>query len=194
LSIDEPLVLNTGDLMYDVLLHSIAIAEQRSDVLSRLGLRPKEYSLFTLHRAENTDTPERLTSMLAFALHASPQQRVLFPMHPRTKKTLESRGVQLDSRFLVVEPLGYYDILVALKNSGLALTDSGGLQKEAYWLGVPCVTLREETEWIETIQSGWNVLYRRFEGKHNLATSRRTHYGDGKAAERIITLLQSAFS
>ncbi len=194
LSIDEPLVVNTGDLMYDVLLYSIAIAEQRSDLLSRLGLRPKEYSLFTLHRAENTDTPDRLASMLAFALDASPQQRVLFPMHPRTKKTLESRGVQLDSRFLVVEPLGYYDILVALKNSALALTDSGGLQKEAYWLGVPCVTLREETEWTETIQSGWNVLYHRFEGKHSLAASRRTHYGDGRAAERLMSLLYSAFS
>jgi UDP-GlcNAc3NAcA epimerase len=193
-SIDKPLVLNTGDLMYDVLLYSIAIAEQRSDVLSRLGIRPKEFSLLTLHRAENTDTPDRLASMLAFALSASPHQRVLFPMHPRTRKTLESSGIRIDSRFLAVEPLGYYDMLVALKNSTLALTDSGGLQKEAYWLGVPCVTLREETEWIETIESGWNVLYHRFEGKHNLTASRRTHYGDGRAAERIITLLYSAFS
>ena len=194
LSIDKPLVLNTGDLMYDVLLYSIAIAEQRSDVLSRLGIRPKEFSLLTLHRAENTDTPDRLASMLAFALNASPQQRILFPMHPRTRKTLESSGIRIDSHFLVVEPLGYYDMLVALKNSTLALTDSGGLQKEAYWLGVPCVTLREETEWIETIESGWNVLYHRFDGKHNLTASRRTHYGDGRAAERIITLLYSAFS
>ncbi len=194
LSADKPLVLNTGDLMYDVLLHSMAVAEQRSDVLQRLGIEPKEYSLLTLHRAENTNTPERLASMLAFALNASPQQRVLFPMHPRTRKTLESSGIRIDSRFLVVEPLGYYDMLVALKNSALALTDSGGLQKEAYWLGVPCVTLRDETEWIETIESGWNVLYLRFDGKHDLTASRRTHYGDGRAAERIIALLYTAFS
>jgi UDP-GlcNAc3NAcA epimerase len=194
LSVDKPLVLNTGDLMYDVLLYSVGVAEKRSDVLARLGLRPKEYSLFTLHRAENTDTADRLASMLAFALNSSPPGPILFPMHPRTRKTLESSGIRIDRRFLVVEPLSYYDILVALKNSTLAMTDSGGLQKEAYWLGVPCVTLRQETEWIETIESGWNVLYHQFDGKHNLTGSRRTCYGDGRAAERIISLLCSAFS
>jgi UDP-N-acetylglucosamine 2-epimerase len=193
LSVDKPLVINTGDLMYDVLLYSTAVAENRSSILSRLGLQPKKFSLFTLHRAENTDAPDRLASMLAFALKASPPGPVLFPMHPRTKKTVESSGIRIDSRMIVVEPLSYYDILMALKNCALAMTDSGGLQKEAYWLGVPCVTLREETEWVETVESGWNVLYQQFEGKHNLSPSRKTYYGDGKAAERIVTLLYSAF-
>ena len=193
-SIDVPIVLNVGDLMYDVLLSSVAIAEKRSDILSRFKLRHKEYTLLTLHRAENTDAPGRLTSMLAFASEASAGRPVLFPVHPRTRKTIESSGVKLDDRFLAVDPLGYYDLLVALKHSSMALTDSGGLQKEAFWLETPCVTLREETEWVETVESGWNILYREYSGSHNLAAPRTMPYGDGKAAERIVTLLHSAFS
>jgi UDP-GlcNAc3NAcA epimerase len=193
-SVDMPIVLNVGDLMYDVLLNSIVIAEKRSDVLSRLKLQPKEYALLTLHRAENTDAPDRLASMLAFALKASAGRPVLFPVHPRTRKTIESFGIKLDGRFIVVEPLGYYDLLVALKQSSMALTDSGGLQKEAFWLETPCVTLREETEWIETIESGWNTLYRQYSGAHSFTAPRLTPYGDGKAAERIVMLLHSAFS
>lgn len=193
-SLDVPIVLNVGDLMYDVLLYSIAIAEKRSDVLSRLKLRSKEYTLLTLHRAENTDAPDRLASMLAFALKASAGRTVLFPVHPRTRKTIESLGITLDGRILTVEPLSYYDLLVALKHSAMALTDSGGLQKEAFWLEIPCVTLREETEWVETLESGWNTLYRNFSGSHGLTAPRTTPYGDGKAAERIVRILQSAFS
>jgi len=193
-SINVPIVLNVGDLMYDVLLYSIAIAEKRSDVLSRLKLQSNEYTLLTLHRAENTDAPDRLASMLAFAGKASSGRPVLFPVHPRTRKTIESQGIKLDGRFLVVEPLGYYDLLVALKHSAMALTDSGGLQKEAFWLETPCVTLREETEWTETVESGWNTLYRRYSGTHDLTSPRVTPYGDGKAAERIVSFLQSAFS
>jgi UDP-GlcNAc3NAcA epimerase len=193
-SIDVPIVLNVGDLMYDVLLYSIAIAEKRSDVLTRLKLQPGEYTLLTLHRAENTDAPDRLASMLAFALKASAGRKVLFPVHPRTRKTIESLGIKLDGRFLAVDPLSYYDLLVALKNSAMALTDSGGLQKEAFWLETPCVTLREETEWVETVESGWNILYRHYSGSHDLPAPRITPYGDGKAAERIVRILHSAFS
>lgn len=193
-SIDVPIVLNVGDLMYDVLLYSISIAEKRSDVLSRLRLQPKEYTLLTLHRAENTDVPDRLASMLAFALKASAGRQVLFPVHPRTRKTIDSLGIRLDGRFVAVDPLSYYDLLVALKHSAMALTDSGGLQKEAFWLETPCVTLREETEWVETVESGWNTLYRDYHGSHDLTAPRSTPYGDGKAAERIVTILHSAFS
>jgi UDP-N-acetylglucosamine 2-epimerase len=193
-SIDVPIVLNVGDLMYDVLLASISVAEKRSDVLSRLKLLPKEFTLLTLHRAENTDAPDRLASMLSFALEASAGRPVLFPVHPRTRKTIDSLGLKLDGRFHVVDPLGYYDLLIALKHSAMALTDSGGLQKEAFWLETPCVTLREETEWVETIESGWNTLYGDFSGSHNLTTPRSMPYGDGNAAERIVKILQSAFS
>ena len=193
-SMDAPLVLNVGDLMYDVLLYSTPVAEKRSEVLSRLGIHSQEYTLLTLHRAENTDTPDRLAALLAFALEASAQRKVLFPVHPRTRKTLSALGIQLDKRFLVVDPLGYHDLIVALKHSAMALTDSGGLQKEAYWLGVPCVTLREETEWIETLESGWNILYSRYKGKHNLTAPQKPLYGDGKAADRIVSFLHSAFS
>ena len=193
-SLDEPLVLNVGDLMYDVLLYSTPVAEKRSDILSRLGIRSNEYTLLTLHRAENTDSPNRLASMLAFALEASGQRKVLFPVHPRTRKTLSALGFELDKRFLVVDPLGYHDLIVALKHSVMALTDSGGLQKEAYWLGVPCVTLREETEWIETIETGWNILYSQYKGMHNVSAPQKPLYGDGKAADRIVSFLHSAFS
>jgi UDP-N-acetylglucosamine 2-epimerase len=193
-SIDVPIVLNVGDLMYDVLLYSISIAEKRSDVLTRLRLQPKEYTLLTLHRAENTDVPDRLASMLAFALKASAGRQILFPVHPRTRKTIDSLGIRLDGRFVAVDPLGYYDLLVALKHSSMALTDSGGLQKEAFWLETPCVTLREETEWVETVESGWNTLYRNFSGSHDLTAPRVKPYGDGGAAERIVRILHSAFS
>ena len=192
-SIDHPVVFNVGDLMYDVLLYSMGIAEQRSQTLERLNLAPKGYTLLTLHRAENSDIPGRLASMLKFALDASAGKRVLFPVHPRTRKTIEASGIKLDDRFLVVDPLSYYDLLVALKQSSMALTDSGGLQKEAFWLQIPCITLREETEWVETIASGWNVLYAQYAGSHTISGPQPTPYGDGHAAERIVTLLQSAF-
>ena len=146
-----------GDVMADSLAFGVARARKRSQILSRLGLCKHEYLIATVHRAENTDDPARLESILS-ALGRL-EQKIVFPVHPRTREMLQSgRFADLHSRIVPIEPLGYLDTLRLLESARMVLTDSGGLQKEAYWLSVPCITLREETEWVETTATGWNVL------------------------------------
>ena len=135
-------------------------------------MRSKSYYLMTLHRAENTDSSERLIEVLEFVSQVSKNNPILFPVHPRTKKILSQMQLKLAENIKTIEPLGYFDMVEILKNSSMVLTDSGGLQKEAYWLQIPCITLREETEWLETVESGWNVLYKHYTGTH--------HTGSGK--------------
>lgn len=186
---DGRVIINVGDVMYDVLLHSIDIAERRSRILEKLMLAPRDYCLFTLHRAENTDRAERLAEIVAFVNDVSNGKTVVFPMHPRAKKACDSCGIKLGDNIRVIEPIGYFDMLLLLKNSSLLLTDSGGMQKESYWLKVPCITLRDETEWTETVESGWNILYKNYRGVHRPSDVNSAYYGDGKAAGRIISVL-----
>jgi len=181
----NPLVINVGDVMYDALLHSIKISEQKANILDDLGLEANNYCLLTLHRAENTENVETFEGILTFVNDNAANQKVIFPIHPRTKKIYGEINKPFN-KIKIVEPAGYFDLLELLKNSKLLLTDSGGMQKEAYWLGVPCVTLREETEWVETIESGWNVLYKDYKDEHSCSDSSRVCYGDGKASERIL--------
>jgi UDP-N-acetylglucosamine 2-epimerase len=144
-----------GDVMADVLLDAVARADA-SQVLDRHCLLPRGYLLATVHRAENADDPARLAAILgAFADIARP---ILFPVHPRTRKAIAAAGLDLPANIRACEPLGYIDLLRALRDADCVLTDSGGLQKEACWLGIPCVTMREETEWMETVEAGWNQL------------------------------------
>jgi UDP-N-acetylglucosamine 2-epimerase len=148
-----------GDVMYDALRHNIQIAERRPTILEQLKLRPKEYALATVHRAENTDQPENLNSIVnAFIELAKLGQTVVFPVHPRTRKRLNTASKDGSSSLLMVDPVSYLDMLMLEKHAKVILTDSGGVQKEAYWLHVPCITLRNETEWVETVASRWNVL------------------------------------
>ena len=107
-------------------------------------------------------------------------------MHPRTRKIYERTGKKFHASIRVIDPLPYFDGLVLLKNSSLLMTDSGGMQKEAYWLKVPCITLRDETEWVETVKSRWNILYKNYNGGHSLSRSNAMFYGDGRSAERIV--------
>ena len=149
-----------GDTMYDAVLQFAEIARQRSTILQDLGLKPKGYLLATAHRPYNTDVPENLRNILtAFAEIGEP---LIFPVHPRTWQNIsELDGVasfEFNRNVRMIEPVGYLDMLVLEQNARLILTDSGGIQKEAYWLSVPCVTLRDETEWVETVEAGWNVL------------------------------------
>jgi UDP-N-acetylglucosamine 2-epimerase len=149
-----------GDTMYDAVLQFGEIARQRSTILQDLGLQPKGYLLATVHRQSNTDNPENLRNILA--AFAAIEEPVIFPVHPRTRQKISELGFfNLKSKIQnpkFIDPVGYLDMLELERNARLILTDSGGMQKEAYWLGVPCVTLREETEWVETVQAGWNVL------------------------------------
>ena len=145
--------------MHDALLFNLRIASQTSTILDRLDLTPREYFLATVHRAENTDRPENLHGILgALVALAESGKSVVVPLHPRTRKLLNGVQTELPARLMLIEPVPYLDMLMLEKHALTILTDSGGVQKEAQWANVPCVTLREETEWVETVASGWNIL------------------------------------
>lgn len=184
-----PVVCNVGDVMHDALLYCLNIAEEKSDILDKLDLAPKTYRLITMHRAENTDSEGRFNEIIDFINNISLGVTVLFPMHPRTRKVYEKSEKRFSDNVRVIEPVGYFDLLKLVKYSDLVMTDSGGLQKEAYWLKVPCITLREETEWVETVESGWNILYRNYSGIHTPTDSESFLYGDGNAAGKIVGTL-----
>ncbi len=186
---NNPLVLNIGDVMYDVLLYTVKIAEKQSTILEQLQLTPMNYYLMTLHRAENTDCVERFEDIIGFVNDLTKDKTVIFPIHPRTRKIYGNAKRRFNGNVNIIEPLDYFDLLMLLKNSALAMTDSGGLQKEAFWLEIPCITMRNETEWIETLQGGWNVLYKDYNGAHKPIDFKRTCYGDGKAADRIVSII-----
>lgn len=193
-------VYHVGDVMYDAALLFGSLADRSSSILRRLGLEKKNYRLCTVHRAENTDTEERLRQ-IAEALQemASPACPVVMPIHPRTRLYMEKYGVWAaftrHPGLCLTEPLSFLDMVLLEKHALTILTDSGGVQKEAYFHHTPCLTLREETEWVETVEAGWNQLagYRTKDILDSLSRTpvRReiNEYGDGRAAEKIVTLL-----
>ena len=150
----------TGDIMYEAVLLSRKIAKEGSCVLEGLQLNSGEYGLVTLHRAENTDNPRKLRNIMDVLNIIAEKQHLVFPLHPRTAKHLSeiSSTWAAHSKLQLVDPLSYFDMLQLIDNASVILTDSGGLQKEAFFIGCPCVTLREETEWVETVEGGGNVL------------------------------------
>jgi len=188
-----------GDVMYDSVLQNVQLARKRSRILEKLRLRPKDYGLATVHRSENTDDPDRLCSIFGgLDRIAQDGLPIIVPLHPRTRKHLESMTCPVNNLKLI-EPVSYLNMLRLEEQAKVIFTDSGGVQKEACWLGIPCITLREETEWVETVASGWNVLAgcdpdriveaayrpRPDEGQTLL-------YGDGNAAKRIVQCLADA--
>ena len=201
-------ICETGDTMYDVLLHELPKAE-KTDILQELSLEPETYGLLTAHRPENVDNKERLVGIME-AIIMLGQFTIVFPMHPRTKKQLQKFG--LYDRILkhphirLLDPIGYHETLNLIRNAALVLTDSGGMQKEAFWLKTPCVTLRENTEWVETIQVGANrlagadthiiqetaraVFGERDEIKRRMQRTKNP-FGDGKASQRILEIIKS---
>lgn len=189
-----------GDVMYDALLQHLTLAEKRTDSnLKELELKRKEYYLLTLHRAENTGDRQRLASILRAV--KSLDLPVLFPVHPRTKQVLAAAGLPLNGRIRPIPPLGFLEMLAMEKNARKILTDSGGVQKEAFYLGVPCVTLRDRTEWPETVACGANrvvgtepaSIREAVESAHFSDWSSHTPYGQGNSAVRIVgELLKSA--
>lgn len=188
----------TGDVMGDLLLEAVARV-RGSGIHARLGVAPGAYLLLTLHRAANTDNSLRLAGIVT-AL-AGLREQVLFPVHPRTHAALERTGIELPANVRAIEPLGYLDMVALERAAQMILTDSGGMQKEAYWLAVPCVTLREETEWTETVEAGWNVLVGADPGRIIAAVSSFTRppahpplYGAGEAVALTVAALEAIAS
>jgi len=186
-----------GDVMLDVLTRALPVAESRSRILSTLGLTKSRFLLATIHRPENTDDEIRLAN-IARAFN-SLDEPIIFPVHPRTRKMMEKNEVIWGPHVRLIDPVGYLDMIALERSARIILTDSGGIQKEAYWLGVPCVTLRDETEWVETIEFGWNKLIGSgtshiIEAVHTFRSpgTRRSLYGDGNAAGHIAMILTSS--
>ena len=185
----------TGDVMVDALKENIKIAEKKAMILDEIGLKPKEYYLATIHRAENTDDFERLENIVdAFCEIGN----LVFPCHPRTEKCLKRFGLwdRLVENVRVARPVGYLDMLMLEKNARKVLTDSGGVQKEAYIFKVPCITLRGNTEWVETVEDGWNVLVGADEEKivrganeFEPGNKQRNVFGEGDASGRIAKIV-----
>jgi len=182
-----------GDVMYDAVLLYLDLAEKKSQIMEQLGLKPKSYALATVHRAENTDQPERLRAIFEGLERVAKEGfPVILPLHPRTRKRLDMMGIHPQG-VQVLDPVSYLDMLILEKNAKVILTDSGGVQKEAFFFRVPCVTLREETEWVETVEAGWNtlvgcdperILQVALEAKPGAESA--WPYGDGRAAERVV--------
>ncbi len=189
-------VFIVGDIMIDALVQGIKIAETKQSILLKLGLKPKEYYLVTIHRQSNTDNKENLQSLVD-AL-CSIKSAVVLPIHPRTEKMLKQFRLfnKLNNAIKIIPPQGYFEMLLLEKNARMILTDSGGVQKEAYFFKVPCLTLRDTTEWIETVNEGWNVIVgtgrtkiQNATNNFNLSFENYKHsYGVGNAAEKIVEI------
>lgn len=189
-----------GDVMYDVALHHGARVAPDTGLLARLALGGAPYLLATVHRAENTDDPARLRAIADAMVQVGESMPVIWPMHPRTTAILDGMGQlsRLRNVLKVLPPLGYLDMVQVEKYAAVIVTDSGGVQKEAFFCGVPCVTLRDETEWVELVDAGWNRLVRPSDADTvaqtvlgavgSLGRDVRP-YGDGKAAVAIAQAL-----
>jgi UDP-N-acetylglucosamine 2-epimerase len=183
-----------GDPMYDAVLLFSKDAE-RTLILQNLRVKPKDYLLLTIHRASNTDRPEVLHSIFSAFNEVSDQ--IIFPIHPRTFQAIVNSEIRIPENVKVINPIGYLDMLTLEKNARIILTDSGGIQKEAYFCKTPCITLRSETEWVETVESKWNTLV----GSSTqliISAIQNTNqpqiyttgiYGDGDSAKKIVDVL-----
>lgn len=228
--INRQIVFNVGDVMYDSILFNKSLAEKKSNIFDQLGLsnysgRPTDYCLATIHRPENTDSELNLTQILeAFTqITARTGTRVILPLHPRTRNKVEEFEPEKKFNLLtstcnpnsssntinIIDPIGYLDMIQLERHAYAILTDSGGVQKEAYLLGVPCITLRNETEWVETLDAGWNTLtgpdtqkildafgtifHWDRQGPPLKQSRTRTNpispFGDGKAAGKIVHII-----
>lgn len=188
------IVALVGDTMYDAVLQFSEIAQRQSTILEDLGIKPKEYLLATVHRPYNTDISENLQNILSAFQEIN--EPIIFPVHPRTRQKLNSLTANQLKSLNLIPPVGYLDMLMLEQNAKAILTDSGGMQKEAYFFGVSCVTMRTETEWVETVEAGWNIVVGADKEKiinavrsFKTDTPRSKLYGDGKAAEKIVDVL-----
>jgi len=205
-NINNPKIYHCGDVMYDNSLHFASIAEQKSKVLEKYNLQKGNFILATIHRDNNTDIPERLNALFSalFEIHDKNKTSVILPLHPRTKKCVNEyldktllEKVSASKQFIICEPLPFLDMIMLEKNCSLVMTDSGGVQKEAFYFEKPCVILRPETEWIELLACGAAVLAdadkeKVLEAYHIFSNNKQSFpklFGDGHAAEFICSEL-----
>lgn len=193
-------IISVGDVMYDVALFHGQRVQVGTGLMAQLGLTPQGYALATIHRAENTDHPERLAAIVDALVATSRQLPVVWPLHPRTRAVLQKAGrlEALSAKVMLIDPVGYLDMVQLEKFAALIATDSGGVQKEAFFYQVPCVTLRDETEWVELVEAGWNRLAppvdadavrRAIESALGQGGAAVQPYGAGNAAEQIVANL-----
>jgi UDP-N-acetylglucosamine 2-epimerase len=198
-------IYQTGDTMFDLFVNFKDKAE-KSDILNKLDLANQEFAILTTHRAETVDNPTRLKQMLQ-AIQAS-QMLVMFPIHPRTKQRLKENGISLNgTNIRTTDPVGYIEMLALLKHAKIAITDSGGLQKEAFWSKTPCITIRDRTEWTETVKLGVNFItdvnpamitqtIKQIQQNYSEIKNRFNHnpFGNGKASQKIVKILKTKIS
>lgn len=184
-----------GDVMFDGILHFKKIAQEKSTILSSLNVAEKEFILCTIHRAENTNDINRLKAIFN-ALNAS-EEKIILPLHPRTLKYVTDYGITISEHVRIIEPIGYLDMVRLESAAKKILTDSGGVQKEAFFLGVPCITMRDETEWVETVENGWNCIVGANEDKIKDAilnfhpeSPRKDYFGQGDAVGKMIEIIK----
>ena len=169
-----------GDVMHDATLYAIEKTKNNTGLLEKLGVAEKPFAVCTMHRAENTDNPKRFDQLIAFLEKQALKRDIIFAVHPRTRNLMAERGIA-PKGLQLIEPVGYFDLNTLLQHCELVITDSGGLQKEAYFHRKPCITMRDETEWVETIEAGWNRLWTAddWHGKRGTIAD----YGTGNAAD-----------
>lgn len=193
-------VHQVGDVMYDcALFYREKAVANNSPLLTELGVETKKYYLATIHRAENTDDPQRLNNIFSGLNEiSSAQTPVVLPLHPRTKNKIATIGVKPSQHIKIISPVSYLEMVVLEDSAQAILTDSGGVQKEAYIFKVPCITLRDETEWVETVDAGWNVLVGANHSKivevarqidYSTAKPWKPFYGDGDASGKICNII-----
>ncbi len=182
-------IIKNGDVMQDAAIYYTAKAEKKSNILNQIGL--DKYIVGTIHRQENTDSPSNLRNIIAGLNEINNQIPLVVPIHPRTRNILAQQNIQCE--FKLIDPVGYFDMIMLLKNCELVVTDSGGIQKEAFFFGKHCITLREETEWVELVENGFNILAgsnpEKLKTAFELFKTKKSDfsidlYGEGKAAEK----------
>ncbi|MCB0572077.1 MAG: UDP-N-acetylglucosamine 2-epimerase (non-hydrolyzing) [Phaeodactylibacter sp.] len=187
----------SGDVMYDMILKGLELAREKSDILRKLELEPRQYYLATLHRPYNVDDPDCLKNIIGGL--AGLEKPVVLAAHPRLRKNLSEFGIRANGNIRLTEPFGYLDFIMLEKEAVRVVTDSGGVQKEAFFLKTPCLTLRPETEWVETVDAGANVLVRQRTTQAILDAAGQSMsprydeqpYGGGNASERIVDVIES---
>ena len=196
--ISEKNIVHVGDVMYDAMLFYNEHNTKRNSIVDQLKLTSKSYILVTLHRAENTDNFERLNNIYTALTELSSKYKIILPLHPRTRAALNNHQLMsnLQQHIDIIEPLGFLDMLALEQKARCIITDSGGVQKEAYFNQIPCITLRNETEWVELVDTGWNqlcspdqpfsLLQRVFELEHQANNKSGLLYGNGHASEKIL--------
>lgn len=187
-------VYHVGDVMFDAVLNFKKIASKKESILKKLNVNSEEYILTTIHRAENTNDINRLKNIIE-ALNES-GKKIILPIHPRTKKYIDSYGLEFNNNITLINPIGYLDMINLEMNAEKIVTDSGGVQKEAFFMKKPCITMRDETEWVETVENGWNIIVGTDKKKildsivnFKPKMDQKNIFGNGDAANKILYII-----